>query len=113
MDTSNIDNQFIEDIRQLWIDDPCPKRFENHRALKRYAVNIDWIIEMMQEFAMIKTPVQLNALNCLLNYGLRAFDIFGQALHQWLENNPNNFARIQIEDLLNQTLSRMGERKIY
>ena len=66
----------------------------------------------MQEFAMIKTPVQLNALNCLLNYGLRAFDIFGQALHQWLENNPNNFARIQIEDLLKHYLGWEREKFI-
>ena len=112
MNTSNIDNQFIEDIRQFWIDDSCPKHFENHRALKRYAVNIDWIIETMQELIMSKMPVQLNALNCLLNYGLRVFDIFGQALHQRLENNPNNFACIQIEVLLKHYLGWERE-KIY
>ena len=36
----------------------------------------------------------------MLTYGLRAFDIFDLALHQWLENNCNNFARVQVEDLL-------------
>ena len=37
----------------------------------------------------------LNTLNPILLHGLKAFDIYGQALSQWLEDNPSNLARPQ------------------
>jgi len=50
------------------------------RSFKRYAINNDWIVEIMHDFVICKRPVKLSSLSNLLAYGLKAFDVFGLAV---------------------------------
>ena len=82
------DEDSLEDIRLPWVDDPNPSKFSNHRSLVRYSHELKTITDVMREYSRSDDKVDADLLNATLKYGLKAHDIYKQALSQWLSDNP-------------------------
>ena len=95
-------NDVLEDVRLLWVDDPDPTYFKSHRALKRYARELKMITDVMREYSRRQEENNQLLLDKTLEYGLRAHGIYNNAIHQWLEDNPEAHSRPLVQNLVKE-----------
>ena len=81
------EDDILANIRLSWVDDPNPIHFRNHRASTQYAHELKMLTQVMKDYSQLSYKVNQNLLDQTLKYGLNAYTIFNNALHQWLENN--------------------------
>ena len=102
-------NDVLEDVRLLWVDDPDPTYFKSHRALKRYARELKMITDVMREYSGRQEDNNQLLLDKTLEYGLRAHGIYNNALHQWLEDNPEAHSRPLVQNLVKEYREKESE----
>ena len=93
----------------LWVDDPDPTYFKSHRALKRYARELKMITDVMREYSGRQEDNNQLLLDKTLEYGLRAHGIYNNALHQWLEDNPEAHSRPLVQNLVKEYRKKESE----
>ena len=74
------DEDSLEENRLLWVDDSNPSKFGNHRSLVCYSRELKTITDVMRKYSRSDDKVDADLLNATLKYGLKAHDIYKQAL---------------------------------
>ena len=90
----------LADIRLVWVDDRRHDRFTRHRSFTRYVCDLEMIRAVMSQYSKSVEKVDVAILNATLDYGLKAHDIYADALLEWLVDNLHSFAKPKVEDLV-------------
>ena len=90
----------LEEVRLSWVDDPSSVKFKGHRALQRYENDLKLVSSTLKRYTRSSGKADKTLLDAMLQYGLKAHKVYTDALHQWMENNPDSFARNQVASLI-------------
>ena len=93
-------DDMLDEVRMDWVDDPNPTRFKSHRALTRYARELQLVTLVMRDYSKQDPKVEQSLLDVTLRYGLKAHSIYNIALHQWLEDNPEAHSVLIVQKLV-------------
>ena len=95
-------DDLLADVRLAWVDNPKPDSFKSHRALTRYSRELKMITDVMRDYSRCQGSKQQGLLDEILNYGQKAHQLYDNALHQWLEDNPMAHSRPAVLKLVKQ-----------
>ena len=93
-------DDMLDEVRMDWVDDPNPTRFKSHRALTRYARELQLVTLVMRDYSKQDPKVEQSLLDVTLRYGLKAHSIYNIALRQWLEDNPEAHSVLIVQKLV-------------
>ena len=99
----------LHDIRLEWVENPECMKSPSHRLLSRCANELTMITSAMKEYGRSSNKVERGILEAVLNYGLKAHELFSTALNEWLAQNPESFARDKIKKLMSRFPERESE----
>ena len=99
----------LNDMRLEWVDRPENVSLNNHRFLSKCACQLAMMTAVMRDYSRLCSKIEGSLLDAILEYGLKAHNVYSHVLRRWLERNPKSFAREKVQELISNYPKREKE----